>query len=77
MEFASLVLGILGVFAWIFPLAGFPITITGLILGILGQKKENKNVAIAGMILCIITLVATIINSAIGAYLGATGQLFY
>jgi hypothetical protein len=79
MEIAALVLGITGLMAWFIPLFGFPITIVGLILGVLGQKREKKGIALAGMILSIIGLVATIINSAIGAYMGATGThpLFY
>jgi hypothetical protein len=33
--------------------------------------------ATAGIVLCIIGLIATTGNAAIGAYLGATGQLHY
>jgi hypothetical protein len=72
---ASLVLGIIGVFAWLIPLIGFPVTIVGLILGIGGMKSSSRGMAIAGVVLCIIFLVVTIINSAIGAYMGVTGQL--
>lgn len=73
---ASMILGIVGFIAWCIPLLGFPVTIVGLILGILGIKKGGKGMAIAGIIMCAITLVLTIVNSALGAYLGATGQLF-
>lgn len=73
---ASMVLGIVGFIAWCIPLLGFPVTIVGLILGILGIKKGGKGMAIAGIIMCSITLGLTIVNSALGAYLGATGQLF-
>ncbi len=73
---ASLVLGIIGLFAWFIPLFGFPITLTGLILGIFGLKSSNRTMAVWGVILSSIGLVATLINSAWGAYLGATGQLF-
>jgi len=74
MEVAALVLGIVGLVAWFIPLFGLPVTIVGLILGVIGQKKKKKRIALAGMILSIIGLVATIINASIGAYLGATGQ---
>jgi len=50
--------------------------VVGLILGIQGLKSENRGIAVAGVTLSIIGLVASIINAAIGAYLGATGQLF-
>lgn len=73
---ASLVLGLVGLIAWCLPLLGYPVTIVGLILGILGIKKGGKGMAIAGIILCAITLLLTIGNSALGAYFGATGQLY-
>ncbi len=73
---ASLVLGIIGLVAWIFPLIGFPVTIVGLIMGVNGRKSEKKGIATAGLVLSIITLVACAINSFLGAYLGVTGQLF-
>ena len=66
---ASLVLGIIGVVAWLIPIFGFPTTITGLVFGV---KTENTS----GIVLNIIGLVLTIINASIGAYMGATGQLF-
>ncbi|MEA4896007.1 MAG: zinc-ribbon domain-containing protein [Oscillospiraceae bacterium] len=72
---AALVLGILGMFAWLLPLAGFPITIVGLILSIIGLQHK-KALAKAGLVLNIIGLVACIINSAIGAFAGAHGMLF-
>lgn len=72
---ASLILGIFGFVAWCIPLFGYPVTITGLVLGIMGTKKGGKGMAIAGIIMCALTLVLTLINSLLGAYLGATGQL--
>jgi hypothetical protein len=72
---ASLVLGISGLLAWLLPIAGFPVTVIGLITGVIGQKSSKKKMAIAGLVLSIIGLVATIVNSAIGAYQGATAQL--
>lgn len=71
---ASLVLGIIGMIAWYIPLFGAPITIVGLVLGIKGMKSNSRGMAIAGVVLCIIGLVFTIINGAIGAYIGATAQ---
>jgi hypothetical protein len=72
---ASLVLGIIGLFAWCLPIVGLPVTITGLVLGIKGLKSSAKGMATAGIALCILGLVASIINAAIGAYMGATGQM--
>lgn len=73
---ASLVLGICGFIACCIPLFGFPVTITGLVLGILGKNKGGRGMAIAGIILSSISLALTLVNSIVGAYLGATGQLF-
>jgi hypothetical protein len=70
----SLVLGIIGIFAWIIPILGLPITIVGLVFGINGLKSLKKKTAVAGIILCILFLVLSIINASIGAYEGATGQ---
>lgn len=72
---ASLVLGLVGLIAWLFPLAGFPVTIVGLIMGIVGQKSTKRGMATAGVIISMVGFIATIINSAIGAYQGATFQL--
>jgi hypothetical protein len=71
---ASLVLGIIGMFAWFIPIIGLPIQVIGLVLGIKGWKSSKHWLAVVGVILCIIGLVLTIINASIGAYMGATGQ---
>ncbi len=73
---ASLVLGCIGLVAWCIPLFGYPVTIVGLILGVTGRNKGGKNLAVAGIILCTITLVLTLINSIAGVYMGLTGQLY-
>ena len=69
---ASLVLGITSLILWLIPLLGFPATITGLVLGILGRKRGARKMAIAGIILCVITLLLTLTNSILGAYLAVT-----
>ncbi len=72
---AALVLGIIGLFAWFFPVAGFPITIVGLVLSA-KELKEQRSYAKAGLVLNIIGLVLCIINASIGAFMGANGMLF-
>jgi hypothetical protein len=74
---ASLSLGCLGLIAWFLPIVGFPVTITGLVLGIQSRKGPRKGMASAAIVLCIIGLILTAANAAFGAYLGATGQLNY
>ena len=77
MVTTGFVLGLVGIVGWLIPLVGFPVTIVGLILSVKGKSKEpeKKSLATAGLVLNIIFLVATIVNSAIGAYQGATGAL--
>ncbi len=76
LSIASMILGICGLLAWCIPCCGYPVTIVGLILGIVGIKKGGKGMAIAGIILSAITLLLTLGNSILGAYLGATGQMY-
>ena len=59
---ASLVLGIINCLTWLLPIAGIPIGIIGLVMGC---KKRYT----AGIILNAITLVASVINSIVGAIL--------
>lgn len=78
MNVASLVLGIVGLLAWIIPLFGYPITITGPVPWCQRQKdSRGAQYGDGGVCLSIIGLVLTVINSAYGAYLGATGQLCF
>ena len=66
---ASLVLGIINCLMWLLPIIGIPVGIVGLILGC---KKRYM----AGIILNAVTLTAAVVNSIIGAILGAQGKLF-
>ena len=69
----SLVLSIIGlVFAILFPLVTYPCSIVGLVQAI--KKREEFNTT-AALVMCIIGLVIAIINSSIGAFMGATGML--
>lgn len=72
---ASMVLGIVGFIAWCLPIAGYPVTIVGIILGAKGLKEGGRGMAIAGIIMCSITLVLTIINSVLGALLQVSNLL--
>lgn len=73
----SLVFGIVGLLAWIIPIIGLPVGVVALVLGILGIKKSNKGMSIAGIVLGVICLVITIINGAIGAYQGYHGDAWF
>lgn len=72
---ASLVLGICSLFAWIIPLVGLPVTISGLVVGIKTLRRDGSGVAVVGIAMSTVGLLLTLANAALGAYLGATGQL--
>ena len=71
----GLVLGIIGLVAWLIPIIGAPIVIVGLIYSIKGLKSLKHDMAVVAIVLCSFGLLLTIINASIGAYLGFTGQL--
>lgn len=71
---ASLVLGIVGLVAWYLPVIGYPVTIVGLVMGVMGMKSSRRGMAIAGVVLSALGLLITIINSALGVYMALTGQ---
>jgi len=72
---AGLVLGICGLIAWFIPIIGLPVTVIGLVMGIKGLKSSGQGMAVAGIVLSSIGLVLTLINSALGAYIAATGRM--
>ena len=69
MAVAALVLGIIGLIAWLLPILGYPVTIVGLVLGIKSVKSEKRGMAIAGIVMCSIGLVLSLINSILGVIL--------
>lgn len=71
---ASLILGVVGLVAWFIPLFGLPICVTGLVLGANATKSPKGKLAVAGIVLCGIALVFTLVNMGAGVYLAATGQ---
>lgn len=73
LAIASLVVGMVSLVGWLLPLCGFPLSVTGLVLGILARDSARKGMAITGIVFSIVALVLTIINAAIGAYMGVSG----
>lgn len=66
----SLVLGVVGMLAWLLQIVGLPVAIAGLVFGIRSINSEEKGMAIAGLTLSIIGIVLSIINASIGAFMG-------
>lgn len=69
LALASLVLGLVGIILWIIPIFAYLGCIPGLVFGILGRKSTKRGMAIAGIILNCVFLIAAIINSVVGALL--------
>ena len=66
MDIISLVLGILSIFVWPIPYVGYPVSVIGIILGILVIRRGKSKIALAGVILSSIGLALTLTNSVIG-----------
>jgi hypothetical protein len=64
MGLASVILGVIGLVLWIIPFFGFPVCVSGLILGIPAMKPgaTKRRMAIAGVAMCGVGLVLTIVN---------------
>lgn len=68
MAIASLVVGVLNLCAWLLPLCGFPLGVIGIVLGVLGMKApQQKNLAIAGIVLSGLGLLLACGNAILGA----------
>ena len=61
------ILGLVSIIAWLLPLAGYPVTICGIVFSSKGLKStDNKTKAIVGLVLSIIFLILTLCNSIAG-----------
>lgn len=60
---ASLVLGLVSIVTWLFPIAGYITTILAIVFATKGRHSEKKGMATAGLVLGIIFLVVTLLNS--------------
>ncbi len=69
----GMILGLCSIIAWIIPLFGYPCTIVGIVFSAKGLESKNKNKAITGLVLCIIFLIFTLINSIVGAAISTEG----
>lgn len=72
---ASLILGLVSIVTWLFPIAGYITTILAIVFATKGRHSEKKGMATAGLVLGIIFLVATLLNSILGAVLGVLANL--
>ena len=76
MAIAALVLGIISAIAWLFPICGLPVAIVGLILGFIARRSPaRRTMATVGIVLCIIGLVLSIGNAALGVYIATQNPI--
>jgi len=66
LDTVSLIFGILAIFFWPVPYAGFLVSIIGIAAGFAVRRQRKSNIATAGIILSVIGLLVTLINLKIG-----------
>jgi hypothetical protein len=66
---ASVFIGAVALFFWCLPILGVPISITGLVFGIVGLNSSRPGKAVLGVVLNGLGLLFAIINGAVGVYL--------
>lgn len=71
---ASLIIGVVSTLAWCIPCIGIPVSIAGIIFGLMGMKSTKRTLAIAGLALSILFLVFAAVNAGVGAYMGLKGE---
>ncbi len=62
MDAVSLVLGVLSLFLWPIPYAGFVTSIIGLVTGIIAIRRHKSSLAMVGIILSGLGLLITLVN---------------
>lgn len=75
LAIVALVLGCINLLSWCIPLCGLPLSIGGIICGVMGMGSPTKKVmAIIGLILSVLCLIGSVINAAIGAKMAMDGN---
>lgn len=69
--------GIMSLCAWVLPVCGIPVAITGSILAIIGRRSSYPHIAGAGFVLCALGFTISLLNAILGVYAGATGRFPY
>ena len=62
MDALPLVIGVLSIFLWPIPYAGFLSSIIGLIIGILAGRRHKSAIATTGIILSGLGFLVTLVN---------------
>jgi hypothetical protein len=73
----AFIIGIINLCIWILPFCGGPLSIVGIVIGVLGLKSSQRILAIIGLVLSVFGLLATIANSVLWVILYFGGQYHY
>lgn len=72
---AALVLGCVNLLSWCLPICGLPLSIAGIVCGVMGMASPTKGgLAIAGLVLSILGLIGSLINAVLGAMMAMQGN---
>lgn len=72
------ILGLISIVAWFIPLFGYPVSICGIVFSSKGLKSTlSKGKATAGLILSIVFLIFTLINSILGVIINLANYPYY
>ena len=72
------ILGLVSIIAWFIPLFGYPVTICGIVFSSKGLKsKTQRGKALTGLILSIVFLVFSFINSIMGVIINLANYYYF
>jgi hypothetical protein len=63
--------GIIGLVGWCIPVLGAMAGVAGIALATVGMKSSRRTMALVGLMLSIASLILSLINGVVGAYIGA------
>lgn len=69
LAWVAVAAAVFGLAAWFIPVIGCPLAITGIITGALGLRSEQRLMSGVALTLCAISLMMSLANAALGAYI--------
>lgn len=70
----ALILGCVNILSWCLPPCGCLLGIAGIVFGAIGLKSNKRGMAMAGLIMSIISILLTIANAIAGIYMQQHGM---
>jgi len=70
LSISSVIVGAFGLVAWLIPVFGAPMILSGVILGIHGYDSKHRAIASIGLVLCLVSLILTTIQFFRSGYMG-------